>query len=228
MRPRCSRSRPIREVTRWFSWGPYTDARAAARPTSSAAPAQRERGEQLDLLVVHRELGPAGITGLSEFSLRDGRCMVGTWFGRDFWGTGANRESKAIMMRLAFDVLGMHRLGSYSNPANERSTRALHGVGFAHEGVLRALAQARRGVARRQRLRPAAGRLGRRARSRRCRSRSRASRRRRSCRLAAAGVPAEAAHRAPDAERRPQREDGDVREQVARGRRRSRARPEAR
>jgi [ribosomal protein S5]-alanine N-acetyltransferase len=28
-------------------------------------------------------------------------------------------------------------LGSYSNPANERSTRALLGVGFRHEGVLR-------------------------------------------------------------------------------------------
>ena len=30
----------------------------------------------------------------------------------------------------------MHRLGSYSNPANERSTRALLGVGLALEGVL--------------------------------------------------------------------------------------------
>jgi ribosomal-protein-alanine N-acetyltransferase len=98
---------------------------------------QRERGEQLDLRVVHHELGAAGITGLSEFSLRDGRCMGGTWFGREFWGSGANRESKAIMMRLAFDVLGMHRLGSYSNPANERSTRALEAVGFEREGVLR-------------------------------------------------------------------------------------------
>ena len=30
----------------------------------------------------------------------------------------------------------MHRLGSYSNPDNERSTKALLGVGFTHEGVL--------------------------------------------------------------------------------------------
>jgi ribosomal-protein-alanine N-acetyltransferase len=94
-------------------------------------------GEQLDLIVVHRELGPAGITGLSEFGRRDARCMVGTWFGKQFWGTGVNRESKAIMMRLAFELLGMHRLGSYSNTANERSTRALEGVGLRHEGVLR-------------------------------------------------------------------------------------------
>ncbi len=63
--------------------------------------------------------------------------MVGTWFGRRFWGTGANRESKALVAHLAFEVLGMHRLGSYSNPANVRSTKALLGVGFTQEGVLR-------------------------------------------------------------------------------------------
>ncbi|HXS44876.1 MAG TPA: GNAT family protein [Solirubrobacteraceae bacterium] len=124
------------EVTRWFSWGPYRDL-DGPRAYLERLPGQRERGEQLDLLVEHRELGPAGITGLSEFSARDRRCIVGTWFGPRFWGTGANRESKALVAHLAFAVLGQHRLGSYSNPDNARSTRALLGVGFRHEGILR-------------------------------------------------------------------------------------------
>lgn len=124
------------EVTRWFSWGPYT---ALDQPLSyiERLAGQRERGEQLDLLIVHREHGAAGITGLNEFSRRDARAMVGTWLGRTFWGTGANRESKALLAHLAFAVLDLHRLGSYSNPDNVRSTRALLGVGFRHEGVLR-------------------------------------------------------------------------------------------
>jgi ribosomal-protein-alanine N-acetyltransferase len=124
------------EVTRWFSWGPYASV-DQPRAYIDRLEGQRERGEQLDLLIVHRERGPAGITGLNEFSGRDLRCMVGTWFGRAFWGTGANRESKALIAHLTFEVLGMHRLGSYSNPANVRSTKALLGVGFTHEGVLR-------------------------------------------------------------------------------------------
>jgi [ribosomal protein S5]-alanine N-acetyltransferase len=124
------------DVTRWFSWGPYTTLEEPLRYIERLA-GERERGEQLDLLVVHREHGPAGITGLSEFSGRDHRCVVGTWFGRRFWGTGANRESKAIVAHLAFAVLGMHRLGAYSNPENERSTRALLALGFRQEGVLR-------------------------------------------------------------------------------------------
>jgi [ribosomal protein S5]-alanine N-acetyltransferase len=125
------------EVTRWFSWGPYTSPEQPLAYVRRCAE-QRAAGEQLDLLVVHREHGPAGITGLSEFSFRDRRAMVGTWFGRRFWGTGANRESKAIVFRLGFALLGLHRIGSYSNPENVRSTRALLGVGLRHEGVLRA------------------------------------------------------------------------------------------
>ncbi len=125
------------DVTQWFSWGPYTRVDEPLAYVERLA-GQRERGEQLDLLVVHKADGPIGVTGLSEFSLRDLRCMVGTWFGKAWWGTGANRESKAVMAHLAFVALGMNRLGSYSNPANARSTKALEAVGFAHEGVLRA------------------------------------------------------------------------------------------
>lgn len=124
------------DVTRWFSWGPYTEV-AQARRFLAGLEGERRTGVKLDLLAVHHEHGPAGITGLYEFSLRDRRCVCGTWFGKAFWGTGANRESKALLQHLAFETLGMQRFGSYSNPQNERSTRALLGVGLRHEGVLR-------------------------------------------------------------------------------------------
>jgi len=124
------------EVTRWFSWGPYTDIEQP-REYIERCVGQRERGEQLDLLIIDSKQGPAGITGLSEFSYRDRRCSVGTWLGADFWGTQVNRESKAMIARLGFDLLGMNRIGSYSNPENVRSTRALEAVGYSREGVLR-------------------------------------------------------------------------------------------
>jgi ribosomal-protein-alanine N-acetyltransferase len=124
------------EVTRWFSWGPYTSV-AEPRAYIERLAGQRARGEQLDLLIEHRAAGAAGITGLSEFSARDRRCIVGTWLGRRFWRTGANRESKALVAHVAFSVLGLERLGAYSNPENDRSTKALLALGFEHEGVLR-------------------------------------------------------------------------------------------
>jgi [ribosomal protein S5]-alanine N-acetyltransferase len=124
------------EVTRWFSWGPY---RSADEPAAYVERALRraESGEQLDLLVVHGQAGPIGVTGLSEWSLRDRRAIVGTWFGRDWWGTGANAESKALVAHLAFAGYGLARIGAYADIANGRSQRALEKVGFTREGVLR-------------------------------------------------------------------------------------------
>ena len=124
------------EVTRWFSWGPY-EREDQAREFLARLPGQRERGEQLDLVQEHLVDGVIGITGLSELSRRDRRAIVGTWFGRAWWGTGANRESKALVCHLAFGLLGLERVGSYANVDNVRSQRALEGVGFRREGVLR-------------------------------------------------------------------------------------------
>jgi ribosomal-protein-alanine N-acetyltransferase len=125
------------EVTRWFSWGPY-ESIDEPRSYIARLAIERERGERLDLLIDHREHGPVGVTGLSELSRRDRRAMVGTWLGREHWGRGINAESKGLILHLAFAVCGLERVGAYSNPANERSTRALEKLGFRHEGVLRA------------------------------------------------------------------------------------------
>ncbi|MEH3053694.1 MAG: GNAT family protein [Patulibacter minatonensis] len=124
------------EVTKWFSWGPYQET-AEARAYLDRLPGQRERGTQLDLLQIHSSYGPVGITGLSEFSYRDRRAMVGTWFGQRAWGTGANLEGKALMAHLSFALLGLVRLGAYANTENVRSQKALEKVGFQQEGVLR-------------------------------------------------------------------------------------------
>lgn len=124
------------EVTRWFSWGPY-ESEAQAHAYLERLPAQRASAEQLDLVVEHLGQGPIGITGLSELSPRDRRATIGTWLGRGWWGTGANRESKALMCHLGFAVLGLERIGSYASVENERSQRALERLGFAREGVLR-------------------------------------------------------------------------------------------
>jgi [ribosomal protein S5]-alanine N-acetyltransferase len=124
------------QVTRWFSWGPYASA-DEARAYLVRLPRQREIGEHLDLVVERLGTGPIGISGLSEFAPRDRRATIGTWLGRAWWGTGANQESKALVCHLAFELLGLDRVGAYSNVEHERSQRALERIGFQREGVLR-------------------------------------------------------------------------------------------
>jgi [ribosomal protein S5]-alanine N-acetyltransferase len=124
------------DVTRFFSWGPYTDQSEAAAYVRSLT-RKRVDGERLELVIVHPEAGVIGVTGLSEFSLRDRRAVLGTWHGREWWGTGANRQSKTLVLALAFRGLGLERVTAWCGADNERSQKALERLGFVHEGVLR-------------------------------------------------------------------------------------------
>jgi [ribosomal protein S5]-alanine N-acetyltransferase len=124
------------EVTRWLSWGPY-ESEDEPRRWIEEARARREAGERIELLI-HRGGELLGMTGLFEIAERDRRAMVGTWLGREHWGTGVNAESKALILHLAFTTLGLNRVGAYSNVRHERSQRALQNLGFRREGVLRA------------------------------------------------------------------------------------------
>src|SRR5947209_526632 len=124
------------EVTRFFSWGPYTSVDEPAQYIGGLAD-ERDRGERLDFVIVDAAGRVLGVTGLSEFSGRDRRAVVGTWLGRAFWGSGANRAAKALVTALAFRTLGLERLGAYADLDNPRSQAALDRIGFRREGVLR-------------------------------------------------------------------------------------------
>jgi ribosomal-protein-alanine N-acetyltransferase len=123
------------EVSRFFSWGPYTD-RAQAVAFIERMAAERDAGVRLEFVIVDGADRPIGITGLSEFSQRDRRAVIGTWLGRPHWGTGANAESKALVLALAFERLGLQRVSAYASPDNPRSLRALERLGFVREGTL--------------------------------------------------------------------------------------------
>jgi ribosomal-protein-alanine N-acetyltransferase len=123
------------EVSRFFSWEPYTDPQQAADFVERMRE-QRESGERLEFLIAGEDDKPLGITGLSEFSRRDRRAVVGTWLGREHWGTGANADSKALVLALGFRTLGLQRISAYAHPENGRSLRALERLGFTEEGTL--------------------------------------------------------------------------------------------
>jgi ribosomal-protein-alanine N-acetyltransferase len=124
------------EVSRFFSWGPYQSPSEAADFIASLD-RQRAAGDRLELGIFGADDELLGVTGLSEFSRRDRRAVLGTWLGRPYWGSGANRESKALLLALAFTSLGLLRVSALASPQNVRSVAALQRLGFVHEGVLR-------------------------------------------------------------------------------------------
>ncbi len=124
------------QVTAFFSWGPYRRKQEAVAWLATL-PARRESGTALELAIVDGDDVPIGITLLTELARRDRRAVVGTWLGRAHWGTGANREAKALVAHLAFGPLRLERLAAYADVRNARSRSALQRLGFEREGVLR-------------------------------------------------------------------------------------------
>lgn len=123
-------------VTRFFSWGPYTSIEQPQKYIEDLQ-AKRDNGALLEFVIVERETDSiVGVTGLTEFSKRDHRAVVGSWLGHKNWGTGVNEASKSLVLGLGFRQLGLERISSYSHVRNGRSKAALERIGFVNEGIL--------------------------------------------------------------------------------------------
>src|SRR3954462_11082111 len=123
-------------VTRYFSWGPYTRERQAIDYITSLA-RKRAEGGGIEFVIDHHEAGVIGVTGLSEFAVRDRRAVVGTWHGQEWWGRGVNRQSKVLVLALAFAGLRPGRVTAWCGADTGRSQTALARLGFVNEGFLR-------------------------------------------------------------------------------------------
>lgn len=61
----------------------------------------------------------------------------GTWLAADMQRTGANTESKLLMLTNAFENWGVCRVALATDERNERSRAAIERIGAKFEGVLR-------------------------------------------------------------------------------------------
>ncbi|MFI6499967.1 GNAT family N-acetyltransferase [Nonomuraea typhae] len=61
-----------------------------------------------------------------------------TWLAASAQGTGVNRESKYLMLSLAFETWNVHRITLKADVRNERSRAAIGALGAHFDGVRRA------------------------------------------------------------------------------------------
>lgn len=66
------------------------------------------------------------------------RVEIGwTWLRPSAWGTGANRETKLLLLEHAFERCGLQRVQLKTDARNERTRAALLGIGARFEGIFR-------------------------------------------------------------------------------------------
>ena len=99
----------------------------------------REAGHDLPFAVIHRESGKAiGCTRLRNICLQHFHLEIGgTWFDREYQRSGVNLESKYLLLRHAFETLGILRVQFKTDTRNGQSRKSLEKMGAVLEGVLR-------------------------------------------------------------------------------------------
>jgi RimJ/RimL family protein N-acetyltransferase len=131
------------EVFRWMTppRGTLTHPETLdnARSHILTALAARARGDRLPYAqfdVVSGDL--IGSTSYYEIEPGSRSISIGhTWFGRQWWGSGHNVESKLLLLTHAFETLGAVRVVWHTDIKNERSQAAIKRLGAQQEGVLR-------------------------------------------------------------------------------------------
>jgi ribosomal-protein-alanine N-acetyltransferase len=124
------------EVTRFIS-PPPTTIQGFERFISWAAN-EREAGRYLCFAVVPEGYDTA--VGLFQLRQLDPTFSTAEWgfaLGSGFWGSGLFSKGAELVLKLAFDVIGVHRLEARACIENTRGNGALRKVGALQEGVLR-------------------------------------------------------------------------------------------
>ncbi len=81
--------------------------------------------------------GPlAGVGILTRWSALHRRIDLGYYLASDHWGRGYATEAVGVMLRFAYDSLGVHRVEAEVVPGNDASVRVLERAGFRHEATL--------------------------------------------------------------------------------------------
>jgi len=96
-------------------------------------------GGSIPFVVIHRPTGAvAGSSRYLAVDIANRVISIGwTWYGRAYWRSGVNTESKYLLLRQAFEVLGFNRVQIRTDLRNTRSQDAIARLGAVREGVLR-------------------------------------------------------------------------------------------
>ncbi len=105
----------------------------------TVALANRLKGESYPFIVYDKNRGQfAGTTRFYDIQPQHNTLQLGyTWYGKDFQGTGLNKNCKYLLLKFAFETIGVERVEFRADYKNKKSIAAMQSIGCTVEGVLR-------------------------------------------------------------------------------------------
>jgi RimJ/RimL family protein N-acetyltransferase len=134
------------EVVRYMEWGPNT--LKMTREVLERWLNDQRTWPRLAVNLAVELRASARPIGAVRLDVRDPANRSGDMgysFNRSAWGQGLGSEAAAALVRVAFDVLGLHRLWATCDVRNAGSAGVLERIGMRREGLLRGHLQGRDG-----------------------------------------------------------------------------------
>jgi [ribosomal protein S5]-alanine N-acetyltransferase len=98
---------------------------------------ERAAGRYIGFAIVPSgETTAAGLFELRQMQPRFFRAELGFLLDPAWWGKGVFVDAARLVLRFAFEVVGVHRIEARSSIDNHRSTAALRKIGARQEGIL--------------------------------------------------------------------------------------------
>lgn len=129
----------INEPTLWdYSLTP-ANGRENMTQYIMAAINDKEQGKSYPFIVFDkRKKKYAGSTRFYDYNAHHVTTQLGyTWYGKEFQGTGLNKNCKYLLLEFAFEKLGLQRVEFRADNNNALSIAAMKSLGCTVEGVLR-------------------------------------------------------------------------------------------
>jgi RimJ/RimL family protein N-acetyltransferase len=124
-----------------FEWMPVdmASSREALRDWLATTLEASRAGREVPFAIIDATSGKlVGSTRFLELRFEHLRAEIGwTWLARPAWSTGVNVETKLLLLRQAFEEVGLRRVEFKTDARNERSRGALLALGTRFEGILR-------------------------------------------------------------------------------------------
>lgn len=99
----------------------------------------RERENSYPFIVFDKKTKSfAGSTRFYDIQLPNKTLQLGfTWYGKDYQGTGLNKNCKYLLLEFAFEKMNLERVEFRADFENKKSIAAMKSIGCIEEGVLR-------------------------------------------------------------------------------------------
>lgn len=80
----------------------------------------------------------AGSTRFYDIQIQHQTLQLGfTWYGKEFQGSGLNKNCKYLLLKFAFETMGAERVEFRADNQNIRSIAAMKSIGCKEEGIMR-------------------------------------------------------------------------------------------